>query len=146
MIASDLFLKKLGVYLSEKGYEFLNSKKMFKKKINDYEYIIKIKFDGRGGLTTIHWVECRILHKAVETNSISYWNEQMENGLLRFPTMYSQQALDYANHMNLKKLSQMNFDDKYPNHRIDNAVENFIIFFEQNVVPFFINNKALPLT
>ena len=137
MNASEFFLFKLNQNLSEKGFKFLKSKKIFTKEIAGAEFIIQIKFDGRGGLTVLDWVRLIIKTNKEIIASKMYKNEITENGRLRFPTMYSQKALDYANKMNLKKLSEMNFEEKYPASRIISAFENFIHFLENDAIEFF---------
>ncbi len=130
------------------GFEYKKSKTVFVKIENGLDYQINFHWDGRGGTTMIDAVSAQVndlaiqqaIKKRTKSNGLPHvmsgWGYCAAN-IVKIPVMYSRAALDLANNMNFKGLSQMLQDDKYPPDRIihsANFVEDLII---HQVLPFF---------
>lgn len=140
----EILVPKIEIY----GFEYKKSKTAFAKIENGLEYQINFRWDGRGGTTMMDAVEVYVSDVAIQQaikkrtkrnglpHVMSGWGYIAANNV-KIPVMYSRAALDLANNMNFKGLSQMPQDDKYPPERILNStkfVEDLIV---NHVFPFF---------
>jgi hypothetical protein len=140
----EILVPKITVY----GFEFKKSKTSFVKVENGLEYQINFDWDGRGGVTMMDSVDVSVndlaiqqaIKKRTKRNGLPHvmsgWGYRSANSV-KIPVMYSRAALDLANNMNFRGLSQMLQDDKYPPERILNSakfVEDLIL---NQVFPFF---------
>jgi hypothetical protein len=147
------FFEKMKMVFENDGYSFKKSKNSFEKKENGLLFSISFKFDGRGGLTMIDWIDYSIYH--IEINKILkkiFGNQfyfptlgdkfdisktSKKRGIEFIPVMYSEKALELANNMNLKGLSALTFEEKYPQEKIQNCIEWIKIFYDTNITKYF---------
>jgi hypothetical protein len=144
----DILVPKIVAY----SFEFNKSKTSFVKIENGLEYQINFRWDGRGGTTMMDAVEVYVSDVAIQQaikkrtkrsglpHVMSGWGYIAANNV-KIPVMYSRAALDLANNMNFRGLSQMPQDDKYPPERVLNSakfVEDLIV---NQVFPFFAQFK-----
>lgn len=146
--AKDKFYEILAPKIVAHGFEYKKSKTAFVKIENGIEYQINFRWDGRGGITMMDsvdvWVNDVAIQQAIKKRTkrnglphiFSGWGYTSTPDA-KIPVMYSRAALDLANNMNFRGLSQMIQDDKYPPERILNSakfVEDLIV---KQVFPFF---------
>jgi hypothetical protein len=142
-VTDDLFALILPAFEAE-GFSLLKSKKTFIKKLNDYTFTVFFKLDGRGGLVFLDWIELKILNNKKEMLRFeTIKNICFEEGVtkLKIPTLYSQKALELANAMNLRGLRQLNYEEKYPQKRIEHAAKIILALAKTEIFPFF---KVIP--
>ena len=144
--ATEKLLTELLPFFAEKGYKFQKSKHSFIKIRDGFAFKVQLKFDGRGGLTMVDWVHATVsnvefdkicaktigLTFAIYLKKINFYKGDRYNDSLQIPMIYSKKALEIANEMNLRKLGQLTFDEKYPTERILNCartIEKLLIEF-----------------
>lgn len=147
----DIIVPKMEAH----GYRYLKGSTVFSKKQNDLDYRIRLRFDGRGGLTLIDCLEFsiesphynRLIKKLVGktdcsliSSGLNFWT----NNKIIIPVPYSQKALDVANTMNMTALAQIPFEEKYPKIRMDNTAKITLKLIEDHAFLFF--NKYPTLT
>ena len=144
----DKFYEILVPKIEVLGFEFKKSKTSFVKIENGLEYQINFRWYGRGGTTMMDSVDISItdlvIQQAIKKRTKTKGIPHVTTGYgyiapnnVKIPVMYSRAALDLANNMNFRGLSQMPQDDKYPPDRILNSanfVEDLIL---KQVIPFF---------
>ncbi len=146
---TDDFFTFLIPVLEAEGFTLLKSKKTFVKKQNEFVFQIFLKFDGRGGLVFLNWIDIFIFDKQkqlIKMNSIRSHYFEGDIIKLKISTLYSQKALDLANNMNLRALGQMEYYEKYPKDRIEKSAMLTIALLQKEVLPIineFIKMKSL---
>jgi hypothetical protein len=138
-VTEDLFALIHPAFKAE-GFSFLKSKKTFIKKSSDFTFTVFYKFDGRGGLVFLEWIELKILNnkkKLLRFETIRNIYFEGEVIKLKIPTLYSQKALQLANDMNLRGLGQMNYEEKYPQEKIVQAAKVILELSKTEIFPFF---------
>lgn len=147
--AKEKILEEIIPTMKKNGYRFYKGKNTFLKKENDFEYHIKLTFDGRGGLSLLDHILFGIkiskykktITKLIGIDTESYVLTAGINGFssdkIIIPVPYSQQALDIANTMNFKELAKLSFEEKYPKKRIENTAFKILEQIKQNAFPFF---------
>jgi hypothetical protein len=142
----DTYYQLLTPRMEQHGFQFKKSKSCYTKVQNDLEYIIHFKWDGRGGLTLIDHIWLTIdslpIEKAVK-KTMNWGNlGHFSSGVIGctlaphiIPVMYSRAALDIANEMNLRKLGQLPYDQKYPSDRILNCVNKSEAYILKELMP-----------
>ncbi len=136
---TDDFFTFLIPVLKAEGFTFLKSKKTFVKKQNEFVFQIFFKFDGRGGLVFLNWIDIFIYDKQKQLIKMdTIRNTYFEGDILKIKisTLYSQKALDLANNMNLRALGQMDYCEKYPKVRIEKSAMLTIDLLHKEVLPF----------
>lgn len=135
------------------GFRFYKGSSTYSKKENDLDYRIRVRFDGRGGLTLIDALEFsiesphynRITKKLVgsQTNLVGSGVNFFTEGKIIIPVPYSQKALDVANTMNMSELAKIPFEEKYPVKRMDNTAQKAFELMEARAFPFFDKYQSL---
>jgi hypothetical protein len=145
-------------FFEKEGYKFGKSKNEFTKIENEIAYQFSLGFDGRGGLTMVNSIAFSIkvvdVEKAMKKvtkyphslpaiygGTIRYWEDMSKP--LTIPTMYSQKALDVANTMNMKTLSAIPYEEKYPKVRIENCAKKITELYFERIISFFEKFKTL---
>jgi hypothetical protein len=140
------FFALLSPHLESDGYKYLKAQNAFRKDVEDISYKISIKFDGRGGLVMIDWIDFTITgikdkkkpngvnDNLFLTNQIHYYQG---SNIPFIPVMYSKQALDVANDMNLRKLAAIPYEEKYPRVKIENCVHKVLELYRTTITDFF---------
>jgi hypothetical protein len=59
--------------------------------------------------------------------------------------MYSKQALEVANDMNLRKLSTIHYEEKYPRIKIKNGVNKVLEMYKTTITDFFNSLPYAPI-
>ena len=152
----DEFFSILSPLIEKNGYKYSKSQNSFTRKINDLSFRFSFKFDARGGLTIIDWIDCSISVFELENIYKKTFNNPYHFPCLKkrihhfnkinihfMPVMYSREALNFANEMNLKKLSLLSFEEKYPKERIENCAKKVYELFLLVIVPFFDNYDSI---
>ncbi len=153
------FFNSILPYFDKGGFKFYISKNRFIKKENGFTFIVSFKFDGRGGLNMIDWIEYSIEYDEISKILKSQFGKYFDYTCLRetfdvyktskskgiefIPVMYSQTALDLANNSNLKALSELSYHEKYPKERIDNCVRWVTNFLNEKIIPYFLKYNTL---
>lgn len=146
--ATKAILDQIIPDMESMGYRFYKSSTTFSKRENELDYRVRIRFDGRGGLTMVDCLEFiiesprynRYIKKLVGDTSGSLISSGVSaycDGRLIIPVPYSQAALDIANDMNMSKLSKLPLEDKYPENRIAKTAEFTLLRIKENAIPFF---------
>jgi hypothetical protein len=138
-VTEDLFALIHPSFEAE-GFGFLKSKKTFIKKSGDFAFTVFFKFDGRGGLVFLDWIELKILNDkkqllGFDTIKNIYFEADIIK--MKIPTLYSKKALELANAMNLRGLGQMNYEEKYPEERLAQAAKIIVALAKTEIFPFF---------
>jgi hypothetical protein len=158
-VKNDFFNLVSPVFFNE-GYKFLKSQNAFVKIVDQLAFRVAFKFDGRGGLSEIDWIDYSISVSDIEkilkatfkfsSSSSPCLEEQfnisrtsVKRNIPFIPFMYSQIVLDAANAMDLNKLSQMSYEEKYPPERIQNCANWVVGFFRGTIIPFFEEYNSL---
>lgn len=146
--AKKIIIEKIIPVMEEYGYRFYKGSTTFSKKHNNLDYRIRLRFDGRGGLTLLDSIEFaveiphynRIIKQLVgDTSSslisggLNYWTFNREI----VPVPYSRKALTIANDMNMKELAKIPFEEKYPTERLDSSAQATCKLLKEHAFPFF---------
>lgn len=134
--------------MESKGYRFYKSSTVFSKKVDDLDYRVFLRFDGRGGLTLLDSIELhvesphynRLIKKLIGIKDISLVSSGFNYficGGLMVPVPYSQKALDVANTMNMTELAKIPFEEKYPKERLERTTNETIKLLDEKGLPFF---------
>jgi hypothetical protein len=139
-------------FFEKEGFKYRKSKNEFIKIENEISHKIAFQFDGRGGLSMVNNIYYSIsvpeVQKAFKKitaypylidilgGSINYWHNYPDKKLT-IPVMYSQEALDVANTMNMKALAAIPYEEKYPRARIENCAKKITELYAQIIIPFF---------
>lgn len=141
-------LNRLLPFMEGEGYRFSKSSTSFSRRAGELEYRIRLRFDGRGGLSLLTDIEMDVcvpkynrlikqlvgsISNSMISESLNYWTFDHEI----VPVPYGQEALNLANNMDLKALAELPFDEKYPAQRIVNTAEATKQLIEEFVPPFF---------
>lgn len=158
-VKNDFFNLVSPVFFNE-GYKFLKSQDAFVKIVDQLTFRVVFKFEGSGGLSAIDWIDYSIAVTDIEkilkatfkfsSSFIPCLEEQfnisktsVKRNIPFIPFMYSQVALDAANAMDLKKLSQLSYEVKYPTEKIQSCSNWVVDFFRGTIVPFFEEYNSL---
>jgi hypothetical protein len=142
----DDFFALLSPNLEQDGFKYLKAQNAFRKDAGDISYKISFKFDGRGGLVMIDWIDYTILgikdkKKPNGVNDNLFLTNQIHfyqgSNIPFIPVMYSKQALEAANEMNLRKLAAIPYEEKYPRIKIENCVNKVLEMYRTTITDFF---------
>ncbi len=139
----DRFFELLSPTIEAEDFEFKKSKGCFVKTIGDLHHEISFRWDGRGGLVHLESIDLKInsisIEKAVKKLTFNgglpqCWVSYNPFGLpQQFPNMYGQAALLLFSDVNLKGLSKLTFEEKYPLEKIENGVKCIVDIFQNRL-------------
>jgi hypothetical protein len=143
------FFALLSPHLEQDGFKYLKAQNAFRKDMDDISYKISFKFDGRGGLVMIDWIDYTISgikdkKKPNGVNDDLFLTNQIHcyqgSNIPFIPVMYSKQALEVANEMNLRKLGAIPYEEKYTRVKIENCVNEVLEMYKTTITDFFNNS------
>lgn len=135
----DDFFELLTPMFEAKGYKFLKSKNRFTKTKGSYIFSISLKWEGRGGIVMIDWMDYEVSSTDKANAFLKWGNIHHSDGsaIPVIPVMYSRRVLEAANEMNLKKLAAIPYDEKYPPESIRKCVHKIWELYEAVIMPAF---------
>jgi hypothetical protein len=135
------------VFFNNEGFVYKKSNNSFNKTVDGSEFEISLDFDGRGGLThvdainyTVTVLEFRKIIRSIFKNR-STWTglrgkiSHMEG--YKIPIMYGTKAHEHFCNVDLKSLSKMVFEEKYPESKISDCADYIITIYNTKIKPFF---------
>jgi hypothetical protein len=142
----DKFLEILVPKMEDLSFRYKKSKSSFTKIVDNLEYQINLRWDGRGGLVVLEniWVSIKSIPLSIAEKELLKINIESHiyqaysrsyGQIIKIPNIYSQKALDIANTMNFKELSNLNFDEKYPAASIQYTANTIFKTIVEVVIP-----------
>ncbi len=139
----DIFFQLFTPTLERLGYVFKKSKGHFIKTIGDLDYLINFSWDGRGGATHLDSVSGQISMPSIKKASkkiigrewdIWYWINYKHHDD-RIPRMYSDEMAILFRDVNLRKMAEMPFEQKYPFEKIEKMADVAERIITNEIIP-----------